>query len=182
MVKCTLIKTGMKIDEYFPFKRYAAASIRFFVGNPGVSIVLLAGMITEATLNFLEEFWQIYIERLQIPVAWYGMFLSLFIVLKLPGNILASALRKRFGIRTILSGVAAGFIYMLLSGDRSSLAVIAVVGLFSGVADPLISGYLHHKISDNDMRATIESFQSLGLKGFTALTGIGFGYVCITTL
>ncbi len=172
---------GMGTDGYFPFKKYAASSVRFFREEPGVSIVLLAGMITGATLNFLEEFWQIYFERLRIPVAWYGVFLSFFILLKLPGNILASVFRKRFGLRIILSGVAAvfaaGFIYMSLSQDSSSLAALAVVGLFSGITDPLIIGYLHHKICDNDMRATIESFQSLGLKGFTALTGIGFGYV-----
>ncbi len=171
----------MRTDDYFPFKRYVVTSIRFFRGHPGVSLVLLAGMITGATLNFLEEFWQIYLERMKIPVAWFGLFLSLFMALRLPGSILVSALKKRFGVRTILSGVAAvfaaGFIYIAIARNYSSLVILAVISLFSGITDPLISGYLHHKINDNDMRATIESFQSLGLKGFVALTGMGFGYI-----
>jgi lipopolysaccharide export LptBFGC system permease protein LptF len=34
---------------------------------------------------------------------------------------------------------------------------------------------LHHRI-DSTMRATMDSFQSLGLNAVTMITGLGFGY------
>ena len=168
-------------DEYIPINEYVKISIRFFRKNHGVCLVLLAGMITGATLNFLEEFWQIYLERLEVPVTYFGLCLSLFILLKLPGNMLASALRKRFGYRLLLSVVTAafavGFLYMSVFQGYSSLVVLVLIALFSGITEPLVSGYLHHRIEDSGMRATIDSFHSLGLRAAIVATGLGFGFV-----
>jgi len=41
--------------------------------------------------------------------------------------------------------------------------------------EPVASGFLHHRI-DSSMRATIDSFQSLGLRAVTVITGLGFGF------
>lgn len=159
---------------------YVKTSVSFFRRNPGVCIVLLAGMITGATLNFMEEYWQIYLERLDIPVAYFGLFLTLFLLMKLPGNMLASVLRKRYSYRVLLTSVTAvfaiGFLYISIFKGFTSLIVLSLIALFSGITEPLVSGYLHHRIEDSNMRATIDSFQSLGLKAAVAVTGLGFGF------
>lgn len=158
---------------------YAATSFRFFKKSPEICIVLFAGMVTGASLNFLDEFWQLYMSRLGIPVAFYGAFLGAFLLFRLPGNLLAYSLKKRFGWRNLLSGViavfAAGFLCLSAFKGYGSLAAIALVSLASGVVDPLVSGYLHHRIPDSSTRATMDSFQSLGLKAVVALVGLGFG-------
>lgn len=50
-----------------------------------------------------------------------------------------------------------------------------VLSEISGIVEPITTGYLHHRI-DSSMRATIDSFQSLGLNAVLIITGLGFGY------
>ncbi|MDI9419848.1 MAG: MFS transporter, partial [Bacillota bacterium] len=57
----------------------------------------------------------------------------------------------------------------------TSLAVIFLIGTVSGIMEPLIAGYLHHNI-DSSMRATIDSFRSLGLEAVLIIVGLGFGF------
>ncbi|MEF3305046.1 MFS transporter [Paenibacillus sp. GYB003] len=166
-------------DETIPFKRYVTASLRFFRTNPGVSLVVSSGMVTGAAIGFVDEFWQLYANRLDIPVAGFGVLSAALMLLRLPGNVLAHALLGRFGSRTLLVGamtaIAAGFACSAASQDFAGLAALLVVCLVSGIMEPLASGYLHHRI-DSSMRATIDSFQSLGLNAVHILAGVGFGY------
>lgn len=152
----------------------------FFRGNPGICIVLLAGMATGACLDFLDEFWQLYLSRLGIPVEYYGVFLTVFVLLRLPGNMLASAMKNRFGYRHLLTGViavfTAGFLYLAVFKGYTSLAVISMIYLSAGIVEPLVTGYLHHRITNPSMRATLDSFQSLGLRAMLVIVGLGFGY------
>ncbi len=166
-------------DAPAAIREYVKASVRFFGNNPGVCLVLLSGMVTGAALNFLDEFWQLYIRQLGVPVIYFGLFSAVLIFLRLPGNVLAHALKKRFGYRALLSGVilvfAAGFLFLSSVKGYASLAALFIICLFSGITDPIASGYLHHRI-DSSMRATIDSFQSLGLKAVIIAAGLGFGF------
>ncbi|MGO4274481.1 MFS transporter, partial [Paenibacillus sp. TAF58] len=65
--------------------------------------------------------------------------------------------------------------YVALSKDFIGLTAMFVICLFSGVMEPIASGYLHHRINSS-MRATIDSFQSLGENLVHTLAGLGFGY------
>ena len=69
----------------------------------------------------------------------------------------------------------AGFLYISAVKGYTSLTVIFVICVVSGVMEPLTSGYLHHRI-DSSMRATIDSFQSLGLRVMIIIVGLGFGF------
>ncbi len=161
-------------------REYVGKSFGFFRSNPSVCLVLLAGMVTGAVMNFPDEFWQLYLERLNIPVPYFGMFLSLYLAGRLPGNLLVSALKRRFGYRTLLTAAivlfTAGFACLSAADANLSLLILIVIAVSTGVTEPLVSGYLHHRI-DSSVRATLDSFQSLGLKGATILTGFGFGFV-----
>lgn len=167
------------VEKAIPFKQYAAVAIRFFRYNRGVSFVVLSGMVTGTALGFIDEFWQLYVSRLEMPIVYFGMLSGLFMLLRLPGNLLVRTLLSRFGYRRLLFRVttifATGFAFAAASKDYIGLAAIMVICLFSGVMEPLVAGYLHHRI-DSSMRATIDSFQSLGLNLVHMLAGLGFGY------
>jgi MFS family permease len=169
-----------KAEKSTAIKEYIIVSFMFFKDNPCVCIVLLAGMVIGACMNFLDEFWQLYLSRLGIRVEYYGVFITVLVLLRLPGNMLASVMKSRFSYRNLLSGVllvfTAGFLSLAIFRGYTGLAVISLIGLSSGIIEPLVSGYLHHRISDSSMRATLDSFQSLGLRAVLVIVGLGFGY------
>ncbi len=168
-----------KEEDPIPIHGYVKDSLLFFKKNPVVCLVLLSGMVTGAALNFVDEFWQLYVHRIGIPVTYFGLVSAGFMVLRLPGNLFAYALIKVFRYRTLLAGITAvfcvGLMYISLVKGLTSLVVIFILFLFSGAIEPIVSGYLHHRI-DSNMRATIDSFQSLGLRAMVTLAGLGFGW------
>ena len=166
-------------DALIPITAYIKAAFRFFRNHSGVRLLVLSGMVTGAALNFIDEFWQLYLERLGIPVVYFGLFSAATLFLRLPGNLLVQLIKTRVSYRVLVLGVAfvftAGFFYISAVHNFSSLYVIILIFLFSGAVDPLATGYMHHRL-DSSMRATIDSFQSLGLNAATILAGLGFGF------
>lgn len=168
-----------KNDEPIATKEYIKSSIQFFRKNPGVRLVVLSGMVIGAAISFIDEFWQLYLNRLGIPLLFFGLFSTTMMILRLPGNIVAHIMINQFRYRTILLSVTAtftvGLLYVSVIKDYTGLMAIFLICLFSGVVEPITTGYLHHRI-DSSMRATIDSFQSLGLNVVLIITGLGFGY------
>lgn len=168
-----------KSDESIEISGYIKASINFFRKNPSVRLVVLFGMITGAALSFIDEFWQLYLNRLEIPVLYFGLYSAVIMILRLPGNIIAHVMKRRFSYKIILTCViavfAVGFLYVSVTKDYTGLGAIFLICLFSGIIEPISTGYLHHR-TDSNMRATIDSFQSLGLNAVLIITGLGFGY------
>ncbi len=173
-------KIHSKEEKPMAVKEYVKASFTFFKSNIVVCLILLTGVVTGGALNFLDEFWQLYIGEVGVPIVYYGVISSIFLFLRMPGNILAHRLKERWGYKTLLKAVilifTAGFFYMFFVKNLSSLVAIFLICLAAGVIDPIIMGYLHHRI-DSSMRATIESFQSLGLRAAIIVLGMGFGYI-----
>jgi MFS family permease len=167
------------VEEAIPFKTYIAMSLRFFRTNPSVSKVLLSAMVTGAALSYIYEFWQLYVSRLGIPVIYFGVLSAAIMLLQLPGNLMAHVLIRWFSYKAlifmIMAVFAVGFTYVAISKDFIGLTAMLVICLFSGVMEPIASGYLHHR-TNSSMRATIDSFQSLGENLVHTLAGLGFGY------
>lgn len=165
--------------QQIPVHVYITASLRLFRNNKGVLLVVLSGMVTGAAINFIDEFWQTYLDRLGVPVIYFGLFSAALFLIRLPGNIMAYMLLSRFSYRVLLSGVTAVcalcFIYLSVIKDYSGLAAMFFICLFAGMIEPLAAGYLHHRI-DSNMRATMGSFQSLGENAVLILIGLGFGF------
>lgn len=168
-----------KFDGAIEIKEYMKTSLVFFKQNSDVSLVVLTGMVLGAALSFIDEFWQLYLNRLEIPVFYFGAFSAVIMILRLPGNLIAHVIKGRFRYKSILLGVTAvfagGFIYLSVTQNLTGLAAIFLICFFSGILEPVTTGYLHHRI-DSKMRATIDSFQSLGLNTVLIITGLGFGY------
>jgi predicted MFS family arabinose efflux permease len=180
-VSLILVEPAVKsnIDESKEIKDFIKASVLFFSKNRGVSLVLLSGMVTGAALSFIYEFWQLYLEKLEISMVYFGLFSAGFMLLGLPGNMLAHAIKSRFSYKSLLLVVTAvfavGFLYLSVIKDFTGLVAIFLIGLFAGIIEPITSGYLHHRI-DSSMRATMDSFQSLGENAVLIITGLGFGF------
>ncbi|QNK59063.1 MFS transporter [Paenibacillus sp. PAMC21692] len=163
----------------FPIAVYVKESLAFFRRHPGIYPVILTGIMTGAAINFVDEFWQLYLERHGIPVAAFGVFSAALFFARLPGNLIAYKLKEVMKLGTLLilitAVLGAGFVYLALARDWTGLIALFAVCVAAGVIEPLAAGYLHHRI-DSGMRATIDSFQSLGLNAALVATGIGFGY------
>lgn len=166
-------------DRPIPIRAYIAASVRLFRSDRGLLLVVLSGTVTGAAINFVDEFWQIYLDRLGIPVLYFGLFSAAIFMLRFPGNLLAYKLKERFRIRHLIAVItavmAAGFAALATMHHFGGLAALFIVCLFAGMLEPLAAGYLHHRV-DSSMRATMGSFQSLGENAVLIVTGLGFGY------
>ncbi|WP_420819055.1 MFS transporter [Paenibacillus nanensis] len=162
-----------------PFKTYITEAIRFFRNHPGVYAVILTGMAIGAAITYVDEFWQLYLALLGIPTAAFGIFSAGLFVTRLPGSLLAYKLKGVMSMRAILLTVmtvtAIGYVYIASVDNWTGLIALFLICMAAGVVEPLASGYLHHRI-DSSMRATIDSFQSLGLNAALIMVGAGFGY------
>ncbi|KIL35079.1 MFS transporter [Cohnella kolymensis] len=167
------------LDEPIPVRQYLKTSVLFFHRNPGVRMVLLTGMIIGSCLTFIDEFWQIYLNRLEIPVVYFGTYSAGLMLLRVPGNLLAHIVKNRLRYRPLLLGVtvvvAAGYLCISVYIGYAGLASMLLICLMSSIVEPVAAGYLHHRI-DSSMRATIDSFQLLGENMLMIITGLGFGY------
>ena len=54
--------------------------------------------------------------------------------------------------------------------------MIILIFLISGVVDPVVTGYLHHR-ADPEIRATLDSIQSLIQRMIVFIVGVGFGII-----
>src|SRR5262249_863345 len=135
--------------------------------------------ITGAAINYIDEFWQLYLNRLEIPLVSFGFFSAGLMLLRLPGSILSHLLIKKFRVKTLLLVVIScftfGFLLISISKGFIGLLAMFVICLFSGIVEPITAGYLHHR-ADSSMRATLDSFQSLGLNIVQIMIGLGFGF------
>ncbi len=179
LIEPTAANNGPSIEPEIPITQYAAVALRFYGANPGIALVVLSGMVTGSALGFIDEFWQLYVSRLEVPVVYFGLVSASLMLLRLPGSLLVHQLKEKFSSRTLIACVMAifaiGFTYAAASKDYIGLAAMLIICLFSGVMEPLVSGYLHHRINSS-MRATIDSFQSFGMNTLHILAGLGFGF------
>jgi MFS family permease len=168
------------LDENISIIKYIKISIKFFSEKKTLGLVLFFGMLTGATINYIDEFWQIYIRDLGVSVIYFGVFSVLLMIIRFPGSILAYKVKKYLSYQTIIKLVliiySIGLIYIYVVRNYYSLIVILVLCLLSGIIEPIVTGYLHKQI-DSTMRATIDSFQSLGLMLLIGIIGVGFGYI-----
>ncbi|QOR35306.1 MFS transporter [Clostridium sp. 'deep sea'] len=182
MASLTLVdvKVTSNNDKPIPLKQYITSSLQVFKNNPNITIIVVSGMFLVATLTYLDEFWQVYLNNLNIPIYSFGIFGALFLMGRIPGSLAVAKLLKKYSYKQLLSFnlllSIVGFILMAVIKTPLSLIALILVFLGSGLTEPLVTGYLHHRI-DSKMRATIDSFLSLGLRIATIIIGLVFGYI-----
>ncbi|WP_284037847.1 MFS transporter [Neobacillus sp. 114] len=162
------------------WREYFVSAIAFFKNKPRLLVVITHAMAISACVKYLDEFWQLYLDEIGFSVIFFGLFSALISLARIPGNLIAAYLKNYFRTETIILYVlgvtACGFIFSAMFPGWLGVAMLIFVFLASGVVEPIVSGYLHHSGS-SEIRATIESFQSLIERGITFIVGIGFGLI-----
>ena len=160
--------------------QYTKQALSIFKHNPLVFVYCLTGAVLGACLIYLDEFWQIVLERVGLPVIFFGMVSAAASILRIPGNLFAYKLKEKFRYEHILTCLIAvnivGYLAIFLARDLMCLAPMMLLFLVAGIVDPLVIGYLHHH-AESHIRATVESFSSLGLRMISAGAGMLFGYI-----
>ena len=160
--------------------QYTKQALSIFKHNPLVFVYCLTGAVLGACLIYLDEFWQIVLERVGLPVIFFGMVSAAASILRIPGNLFAYKLKEKFRYEHILTCLIAvnivGYLAIFLARDLMCLAPMMLLFLVAGIVDPLVIGYLHHN-AESHIRATVESFSSLGLRMISAGAGMLFGYI-----
>ena len=159
---------------------YAKQAIALFKAKPLVFIYCLSGAVLGSCLIYLDEFWQLILDEIGISVVFFGIASALVLSFRIPGNLLAYKLMKRFSYKTILVLVIilniAGYLSIFFTRSVLCLIPVVAISFVAGIVEPLITGYLHHS-TDSNIRATVESFSSLGLRLISILIGLVFGYI-----
>lgn len=162
------------------FGEYFKGAIDFYKSNPRLAFMVLNAVTIGACINYLDEFWQLYLNDINFPILYFGVFSAATSLTRIPGNLVAGYLIKYFKEEAILFFVLAvtaiGFFITALLPGAIGIAAMVLLFLATGVVDPVVTGYLHHNASSR-IRATVDSFQSLGERTIVFVVGLGFGYV-----
>jgi len=160
--------------------QYAKQALKLFRAEPLLLLYCTTGALLGACMIYLDEFWQLLMEDAGVPVALFGVVSAGVFLCRIPGNLLAWKLKEKFSYNAILTAIllvnAAGYAAFITTRNLLCLIPLAALSLAAGVTEPLIAGYLHHRVESN-VRATTESFVSLGLRLLSMPAGLVFGYV-----
>lgn len=166
----------MKISLF----KYFSSSVSFYRKNSKLLVMIVHAMVIAACVNYLDEFWQLYLKEIGFSVLFFGLFSALISISRIPGNLMAGYLIKYFRVEFILliamGATALGFFISAFLHGFIGVAMIILIFLFSGVVDPVVTGYLHHR-ADPEIRATLDSIQSLIQRTIVFIVGIGFGII-----
>ncbi|WHX98363.1 MFS transporter [Neobacillus sp. DY30] len=162
------------------FMVYVRKSISFYKINPKVVSIITHAMGIAACITYLDEFWQLYLDEIGLSVLFFGLFSACISLVRIPGNLLAAVLLTYFKAQSIILFIlgitSVGFFITAIFPGTIGIIMIMLIFLASGVIDPVVTGYLHHH-GKSEIRATIESIQSLIESVITFTVGIGFGII-----
>jgi MFS family permease len=166
-------------DEAVSVAKTIKSAAGIFRANPLVLIYSLTGAVLGSCMIYLDEFWQIVLENIGVSGVFFGAVSAASMLLRIPGNLLAYKLKEKFSYRQILTCITiagiAGYAAIFLTRNLLCLAPMMVLFAVSGIADPLVAGFLHRH-AESAVRATAESFSSLGLRAVSVGVGLIFGY------
>jgi MFS family permease len=154
-------------------------SFKFLKDHQSIRFVLLFGIVVSSIFVYIDEFWQIYLNEINIPIFLFGAISSARMLSASVSGIYAYKLKNKYSYKYIFSVLIVIFILSVLGASfiQSYLGLIPLIVCFIafGVVEPLTLGYLHHR-TESKIRATVESFQSLVLRASTIICGLLFGY------
>lgn len=148
--------------------------------RPDLQSVMAYSVVTGACLIYVDEFWQIYAQRVGVPIALFGLVLGAICLLSACSGLIAHRLKGVAPWRPLLTGLlvvfCAGVAVMAFVGSPWGVLLLLVAYWAAGLMEPLTVGYLHHRVPSS-IRATAESYQSLVSRVVSAVVGIVFGFI-----
>ncbi len=170
-------------DNHNKVRSILKQSIEFFSKNLNITSMIIHVAVISACINYIYEFWQIYLNYINIPVAFFGIVSAILTIVRIPGAIIANWLTERFNRRDLIfflsSMVAIGLLISAFIKSLTGVLAMSMACFSYGIMELVVIGKLHHEI-DNDFRATIDSAGSFMRQFFSAMLGLIFAYVSDT--
>lgn len=156
------------------------AIFKFIFTQKTIAFIAIVGMATGAVTGFLDEFWQIYLEAVSIPVIYFGLFEVVAFGAVILGSIMAYKHKEKFGLRMTLTSMifvsAISFVILAVFNQWYVILLIGLIYYAMSVIEPLIFGYLHDHAIEK-YRATIESAFSFLEMFAVIVVGLPFGWI-----
>ncbi len=152
----------------------------FITKHKSIKRIMGIVLITAATVNYVFEFWQLYVEAVSISLEYFGIIQ----LISFGGVALTSAyaykIKDKFGLSVtfnvalLISGAFLGV--MAMTNHWSGIIAMFVVYIATAVFEPLGYAYLH-EVAIDEYRATIESAFSMMENIVVMVVGVSFGYL-----
>ena len=148
--------------------------------KPILWIAIASFCVLGSAVVYVDEFWQLYLVDLSIPVMCFGVYSIVASLFRMPGGLLVHRfLRHAKHLRIILWLLVLMMVFLALSFIFSGYAgIISLLFVFilDGLVEPIVAGFIHHRIQ-SDVRATMDSFLSFAMRIVIIPIGLGFGYL-----
>lgn len=158
----------------------AGKAFAFLRAHRPIQFVLAYGVLTGACLVYVDEFWQLYAHDVGVPIIFFGVVLAINCLLTSVSGLVAYKLKGRVSYDALFAVILLLFVIgvamMALLNNLWGMLFLFLAYGSAGVIEPLVSGYLHHRVP-SEFRATAESYQSLAGRVITAAVGLVFGFV-----
>ncbi len=152
----------------------------FFREKPDVLRIVGHVMLIAACVNYMDEFWQVYLAEIAFPLSLFGVASAALMLTRMPGGLLAARLIERRGHNAVIAGAsilaAAGICFAAAVRAPAGIAGMAAVCFAFSMMEPAMMGYIHRR-ADPAARATIESITSMIQRGLTFAIGLVFGAI-----
>jgi len=155
-------------------------ALTFLRGQPVLQKIVLLATCLAAVFEYVDEYLQIYMQGVGVPVAFFGLFYACYMGGEAGFRSLAYRLKEIKQPRWLFAGLLGGFaLFLLWAAALRSLW--GLLPLFLALAcvwlsQPLTTGYLHHR-TPSSHRATVESFAHLSTSLLAVAVGLAFGQI-----
>lgn len=159
------------------FLTYCKVGIVFLSNEKVIVYYSMIGLLLGSCETYLEEFWQLIMKEIRIPVILFGLIFISFSICSIPGNLLVPYVKTRcsnqlfFIIIPIIYGVS--FICISFLRNLWVLIPMCMIGLLKGMMEPIVEGIIHHN-TESSVRATVESCISLYARLLSIILGLLF--------
>ena len=173
-------KSLQEVDEKAGIREIVSSAYNFFKAHPDVLRVILHVVLIASVVNYVDEFWQVYLDDISFPLVLFGFVAAALTLVQIPGALLASKLLKRYSHQTLIIFTAfltaLGIIFAAVTQNVLGIVGIALMGFAYALMNPVAEGYLHRR-ADPTARATIESMESMMERIFVIGIGLLFGFL-----
>lgn len=155
----------------------------FYKSRPDALAVIIHATAIAAFVIYIDEFWQLYLMDIGIPVLWFGVAAGCLACFRALAALLAPGCAKRFSVGKLLVALSSlSALCFLIAGVHVSPLGFAMMALacFASEGMRVVGmGYLHRH-ADGTIRATIESTGSIFERVSASALGLVFAYAADT--
>ncbi|MDF2543787.1 MAG: transporter [Herbinix sp.] len=169
-----LVNTAVNSTSFLVYGKRSAV---FLKSHPLLFTYCVNGMVLGACWNYMDEFWQLLMQAIKVPVIFFGVISVLYSIFSIPGNLLVEQIKNKisyqsfFAIIPFIYGI--GFSWIAVLNNKWIFAPMVMMGIWHGVITPLLDGYIHHR-TESSIRATVESMVSFMMRAISIVVGFIF--------